>query len=65
VTRNDVIEDLYRQLNRLIRRSRELSNELHPASTNPPFPVSSTNWPKKDCWTGWVDARDAAAILSR
>jgi DNA-binding MarR family transcriptional regulator len=30
VTRNDVIEDLYRQLNRLIRRSRELSNELHP-----------------------------------
>jgi DNA-binding MarR family transcriptional regulator len=30
VTRNEVIEDLYRQLNRLIRRSRELSNELHP-----------------------------------
>jgi len=30
VTRNDVIEDLYRQLNSLIRRSRELSNELHP-----------------------------------
>jgi DNA-binding MarR family transcriptional regulator len=30
VARNEVIEDLYRQLNRLIRRSRELSNELHP-----------------------------------
>jgi DNA-binding MarR family transcriptional regulator len=30
VTRDEVIEDLYRQLNRLIRRSRELSNELHP-----------------------------------
>jgi DNA-binding MarR family transcriptional regulator len=30
VTRNDVIEDLYGQLSRLIRRSRELSNELHP-----------------------------------
>jgi DNA-binding MarR family transcriptional regulator len=30
VARNDVIEDLYRQLSSLIRRSRELSNELHP-----------------------------------
>jgi DNA-binding MarR family transcriptional regulator len=30
VTRNDVIEGLYRQLSSLIRRSRELSNELHP-----------------------------------
>jgi DNA-binding MarR family transcriptional regulator len=30
VTRNDVIEDLYRQLSSLIRRSRELGNELHP-----------------------------------
>jgi DNA-binding MarR family transcriptional regulator len=30
MTRDEVIEDLYRQLNRLIRRSRELSNELHP-----------------------------------
>jgi DNA-binding MarR family transcriptional regulator len=30
VARKDVIEDLYGQLNSLIRRSRELSNELHP-----------------------------------
>jgi DNA-binding MarR family transcriptional regulator len=30
VARKDEIEDLYRQLNSLIRRSRELSNELHP-----------------------------------
>jgi DNA-binding MarR family transcriptional regulator len=30
VGRDDVIEDLYGQLNSLIRRSRELSNELHP-----------------------------------
>jgi len=30
VARKDVIEDLYRQLSSLIRRSRELSNELHP-----------------------------------
>lgn len=30
MARDDVIEDLYRQLNSLIRRSRELSNELHP-----------------------------------
>jgi DNA-binding MarR family transcriptional regulator len=30
MARNEVIEDLYRQLNSLIRRSRELSNELHP-----------------------------------
>jgi DNA-binding MarR family transcriptional regulator len=30
VARQDMIEDLYRQLNSLIRRSRELSNELHP-----------------------------------
>jgi DNA-binding MarR family transcriptional regulator len=30
VTRDDVIQDLYRQLSSLIRRSRELSNELHP-----------------------------------
>jgi DNA-binding MarR family transcriptional regulator len=28
--RNSVIEDLYRQLNAMIRRSRELSNDLHP-----------------------------------
>jgi DNA-binding MarR family transcriptional regulator len=28
--RDDVIEDLYEQLNSLIRRSRELSHELHP-----------------------------------
>jgi DNA-binding MarR family transcriptional regulator len=28
--RHEEIEDLYRQLNSLIRRSRELSNELHP-----------------------------------
>jgi len=30
VARKDAIEDLYRQLNGLIRKSRELSNELHP-----------------------------------
>jgi DNA-binding MarR family transcriptional regulator len=30
VTRDDVIEDLYGQLSSLIRRSRDLSNELHP-----------------------------------
>jgi DNA-binding MarR family transcriptional regulator len=30
MARDDVIEDLYHQLNRLIRRSRELSTELHP-----------------------------------
>jgi DNA-binding MarR family transcriptional regulator len=30
VTRNDVIEELYGQLSSLIRRSRELGNELHP-----------------------------------
>jgi DNA-binding MarR family transcriptional regulator len=30
MARDDAIEDLYGQLNRLIRRSRELSNELHP-----------------------------------
>lgn len=30
MARKDVIEDLYRQLSSLIRRSRELSNELHP-----------------------------------
>ena len=30
MARQDVIEDLYRQLNSLIRRSRELSNVLHP-----------------------------------
>ncbi len=30
MARDEVIEDLYRQLNSLIRRSRELSNELHP-----------------------------------
>jgi DNA-binding MarR family transcriptional regulator len=30
LTRNDLIEDLYGQLSSLIRRSRELSNELHP-----------------------------------
>ena len=30
MARKDVIEDLYGQLNSLIRRSRELSNELHP-----------------------------------
>jgi DNA-binding MarR family transcriptional regulator len=30
VTRDDVIEGLYLQLNSLIRRSRELGNELHP-----------------------------------
>ena len=30
MTRKDVIEDLYGQLNSLIRRSRELSHELHP-----------------------------------
>jgi DNA-binding MarR family transcriptional regulator len=30
MARDDVIEDLYRQLSSMIRRSRELSNELHP-----------------------------------
>jgi DNA-binding MarR family transcriptional regulator len=30
VNRDVVIEDLYRQLNAMIRRSRELSNDLHP-----------------------------------
>jgi DNA-binding MarR family transcriptional regulator len=30
MARSDVIEDLYAQLSSLIRRSRELSNELHP-----------------------------------
>jgi DNA-binding MarR family transcriptional regulator len=30
VTRHDEIEELYRQLSSLIRRSRELSHELHP-----------------------------------
>jgi DNA-binding MarR family transcriptional regulator len=30
VVRDTVIEDLYRELNALIRRSRELSNDLHP-----------------------------------
>jgi DNA-binding MarR family transcriptional regulator len=30
MARDDVIEDLYRQLNSLIRRSRDLSNDLHP-----------------------------------
>jgi DNA-binding MarR family transcriptional regulator len=30
VARKSVIEDLYLQLNALIRRSRELSNDLHP-----------------------------------
>ncbi len=30
MARDEVIEDLYFQLNSLIRRSRELSNELHP-----------------------------------
>jgi DNA-binding MarR family transcriptional regulator len=30
MARNDVVENLYQQLNSLIRRSRELSNELHP-----------------------------------
>jgi DNA-binding MarR family transcriptional regulator len=30
VVRDSVIEDLYLQLNSLIRRSRELSNDLHP-----------------------------------
>jgi DNA-binding MarR family transcriptional regulator len=30
VARNEVIENLYQQLNSLIRRSRELSTELHP-----------------------------------
>jgi DNA-binding MarR family transcriptional regulator len=30
MARSDEIEDLYRQLNSLIRRSRELSHELHP-----------------------------------
>jgi DNA-binding MarR family transcriptional regulator len=30
VARGAVIEDLYRELSSLIRRSRELSNELHP-----------------------------------
>ena len=30
MARKDEIEGLYRQLNSLIRRSRELSNELHP-----------------------------------
>jgi DNA-binding MarR family transcriptional regulator len=30
MAREQVIEDLYHQLNSLIRRSRELSNELHP-----------------------------------
>ncbi|HEX3795972.1 MAG TPA: MarR family winged helix-turn-helix transcriptional regulator [Acidimicrobiales bacterium] len=30
MARDDVIEDLYHQLSSLIRRSRELSNELHP-----------------------------------
>ena len=30
MTRDEVIDDLYHQLSSLIRRSRELSNELHP-----------------------------------
>jgi DNA-binding MarR family transcriptional regulator len=30
MARDDLIEDLYRQLNSVIRRSRELSNDLHP-----------------------------------
>jgi DNA-binding MarR family transcriptional regulator len=30
MTRDGAIEELYRQLNMLIRRSRELGNELHP-----------------------------------
>lgn len=30
MARKDAIEDLYRELSSLIRRSRELSNELHP-----------------------------------
>ena len=30
MARDAVINDLYEQLNGLIRRSRELSNELHP-----------------------------------
>jgi DNA-binding MarR family transcriptional regulator len=30
MARDDLIEDLYRQLNAVIRRSRELSNDLHP-----------------------------------
>ncbi len=30
MARDEAIEDLYHQLNSLIRRSRELSNELHP-----------------------------------
>lgn len=30
MTRNDVVEELYGQLSSLIRRSRELGNELHP-----------------------------------
>jgi DNA-binding MarR family transcriptional regulator len=30
IVRDSVIEDLYLQLNSLIRRSRELSNDLHP-----------------------------------
>lgn len=29
-SRDDVVEDLYRQLNTLFRRSRELGNDLHP-----------------------------------
>jgi DNA-binding MarR family transcriptional regulator len=31
MVRDDVIDDLYHQLSSLIRRSRELSNELHPS----------------------------------
>jgi DNA-binding MarR family transcriptional regulator len=31
MARDDVIDDLYHQLSSLIRRSRELSNELHPS----------------------------------
>jgi DNA-binding MarR family transcriptional regulator len=30
MTRDALVEDLYRQLNSVIRRSRELSNDLHP-----------------------------------
>jgi DNA-binding MarR family transcriptional regulator len=30
MARDELIEDLYRQLNSVIRRSRELSNDLHP-----------------------------------
>jgi DNA-binding MarR family transcriptional regulator len=30
MARDDLIQDLYRQLNSVIRRSRELSNDLHP-----------------------------------